>query len=54
VMGAVLDAPALLLQPQPLPVTHARRRARTHQPGLMEFAGGAYAAIHAGDLHRAG
>ena len=50
----ILDAPALLLQVQPLFLLQLSLGSRGHQPGLMELAFGPNATINPGDLQRSG
>jgi hypothetical protein len=54
VVRPVLDAPALLLQVQPLFLIQLILGSRGHQPGLIELAFGPNATINAGDLQRSG
>ena len=54
VVRPILDAPALLLQAQPLFLIQLILGSRGHQPGLMELAFGPNATIDSGDLQRSG
>ena len=54
VVRPILDAPALLLQVQPLFLIQLILGSRGHQPGLIELAFGPNATINAGDLQRSG
>jgi hypothetical protein len=54
VVRPILDAPALLLQVQPLFLIQLSLGSRGHQPGLMELAFGPNATINPGDLQRSG
>jgi hypothetical protein len=54
VVRPILDAPALLLQVQPLFFIQLILGSRGHQPGLMELALGSNATINPGDLQRSG
>lgn len=54
VVRPILDAPALLLQVQPVFLFQLGLGARGHQPSLMELAFGTDATIDPGDLQRSG
>jgi hypothetical protein len=54
VVRPILDAPALLLQIQPLFLIQLSLESRGHQPGLMELAFGPNATINPSDLQRSG
>ena len=54
VVGPILDAPALLLQQEPLCRIQLSLGSRGDQPGLAEFAFGSDATIDPGDLNGSG
>src|ERR1035441_8397325 len=54
VVRPILDAPALLLQVQPLFLIQLGLGSRGHQPSLMELALGTHATINPGDLQCSG